>query len=276
MSYMNKTEFSFLCLPKWPAMFVYGKPVSEELAIEIILRTDSFMYSGSGGNNKEFNEAAVKVLGIPDPYEFMEEELDLKVSIINKAIENKEDVTELNKKRSTLHRLQLIAKLEHEIYLDKLGYLKDLSYINNNWMSSAFVFGPHGWIHPDGKIGYVDNIGKNPDPYEIYEEWELVAKEFPELDLKVSVLNCESGEINEVNSRVAFTLEVKSGQVNILNENPTIDWLANNVTAGRVNNLNIWQSLSHECYWNISEIENKILPIMNKVMSRRLKYLTER
>ena len=64
---MTKTiELKNMRLPKWPHMVVWGTPVTQEQAKDIIFRTDAFlthMSSYAGGNNHAWNAWANQTLG---------------------------------------------------------------------------------------------------------------------------------------------------------------------------------------------------------------------
>ena len=152
---------------KWPQMIVTGTPVTLEQAKEIIRRTDSFFRHGGGGNNQEYEKAVCKLLGI--------KRLD--------------DLWEIE---DTQQRMKAFSKQEEhtESRLKKWQYI-ETEYVYNSWISSCFVGGPHGWCHPDGTIGYIDNIGKWPSAEDVINEWSLIAKEFPFLDLIVKLVEDE-------------------------------------------------------------------------------------
>lgn len=120
-------------------MKVIGKPVSEELATEIILRTDNFFGYGYGGNNNSFNKEVRKLFGIKEHPKGMEGFDEWSESVEN--------------------------------CLKAIGHI-ETQYVENDWISCCFIYGPHGWMHPDGIIGFKDNVGKWPSVEEIYENWE--------------------------------------------------------------------------------------------------------
>jgi hypothetical protein len=80
-------------------------------------------------------------------------------------------------------------------------------YVTNSWIACAYIYGPHGWCHPDGVIGFVDNVGKWPTVKDILEEWTLLAEAFPFLDVGVTLMDrehCEDGGVPLVSIRVLY------------------------------------------------------------------------
>ncbi len=148
-------------LPKWPQMIVTGVPVTREQAEEIIFRTDDFftnLSKYSGGNCHEFNNFYREIAGI-------------------QPIAVKETF-------DWGFQYQLRSKLR----------FIDTGYVFNDWGSSSFIHGPHGWCSPEGVIFFKDNVGKWPTVISIFEDWSLIAEAFPFLDLNVTLMDGESSE----------------------------------------------------------------------------------
>lgn len=176
-------------LPKWPQMLVWGKSVTQEQAYEIIVRTDSFLISldeYSGGNNKRWNEWARNALG------FNSALAAIKLAAPDNAWQLRYDV---------VNRLMELS-----------GFV-DTAYVTNSWASSAFVFGPHGWCSPEGKIEYVDNVGKWPSAEDILSDWEKIANAFRYLDLTVTLMD---GEGCEEDRTALVSFRVLDGQVTVM------------------------------------------------------------
>ncbi len=179
---MTQEELLNKGLPKWPQMIVTGKSVTSDQALDIIFRTDSFLTDcdeWSGGNAKQFNNWYREISGLN-----------------NFRIENGGDSTDFKLLRPFWDKRQQ--------FLDSIGFIST-NYVHNSWGSCAFIFGPHGWCHPDGTIQYSDNIGKYPSVEEVLEDWTKLAVAFPYLDLNVTLMSDESGEdhkIPVVNNRV--------------------------------------------------------------------------
>lgn len=169
-------------LPKWPQMRVVGRNITPEQAKEVIFRTDEFMTDTcrySGGNNHEFNAAYRRMAGLD-------------------GLDSSDDF------QSMMGRFDIERKIR-----EKVGFI-DLSYIQNNWASCSFIFGAHGWCHPDGTLFYQDNVGKWPSMEVLTDDWSKVAVAFPFLDLHAMFM---SGESCEDGTQVVFSLRVLDGKV---------------------------------------------------------------
>lgn len=182
MTEQQKETLQKVYLPKWPQCYIYGETVTKEQALEIIRRTDNFFY-GAYGNNREFIEEAKKIV---KNFE------DLYPSWVN----------------------------EEEFHEDK--FVKDwgllrLEYLVNEWVSCCWIGGTHGWCHPDGTIWFEDNIGKWPHAEEIFIELEEIAKAFPFLKMRVTLMDGESPSFEGQHyPNPVITFEVKDGTVNIV------------------------------------------------------------
>ncbi len=154
-----------LGLPKWPQMRVEGHSITVEQAKEIIRRTDGFFtYPDWSGNDKAYCQRVMEKLGIP---------ATLKKSVVPG------DIGE--------------SWAAQDAWRTGWGFV-DTEYVKNNWISCAFIHGPHGWCHPDGTISYLDNVGKWPSVRSIYDDWTILATEFPFLSLIVVLMDKEEGE----------------------------------------------------------------------------------
>ena len=163
-------------LPKWPLMYVTGIPITKEQAKEIIKRTDNFLDGFPSGNNDPLIDAFSLELGIPRLDDFS----------------NYDEYS--------------IARDE---FKKKINFI-DLNYVDNNWFSSAFIEGAYGWCHPNGKIGYSYNIGKWPTLKEVYEDWRTIAKEFPFLDVGITLYN---GEDCDEKIKPLVSMKIKNGKI---------------------------------------------------------------
>lgn len=177
---MTKKEIQLLkrCLPKWPKMYVTGKDIQPDQALEIIRRTDSF-FSNFSGNNRTFNEAAKRILSLPDICSYRD------YSLYDEA----------------------------KTTWDKKWELLDCYYIQNNWISSSFFYGANGWCHPNGKIGFGTNIGKYPCSKEVYDEWTIIATTFPFLELGITLYD---GEWCDEDIKPVISFKIKNGKINIV------------------------------------------------------------
>jgi hypothetical protein len=164
-----------LKLPKWSQMLVSGKQVTVEQAKEIIFRTDLFLtdtFKYAGGNEREFN----------------------------KNYREKSKLVTIADNRALALQLRQNAKI---IYTN---------FVTNDWASSAFINGPHGWCSPTGEIKFVDNVGKWPTVTELYNDWKLLAEAFPYLDLTVTVIH---GEMYFVDAGPVVNIRVLNGMVTL-------------------------------------------------------------
>jgi hypothetical protein len=150
-------------LPKWPQMLVYGEPVTVDQAKEIIRRTDFFFFIPQHGNDPAYIRRVNRALGIPHE--------------------------ELGQRDPTLWE-------RHEEWREDWGFVST-EYVHNDWISCSFINGPHGWCHPDGTIGFRDNVGKYPSGEDILRDWCLLASEFPFVDLTVVMMDREESEEEE-------------------------------------------------------------------------------
>lgn len=184
MQAQQNESWKNVSLPKWPQMLVAGKPVTVEQAQDIILRTDDFLTDVSdyrGGNNHRWNAWAADVLG----YAGLKEKLG-----------------------------QNLWEFQSRLR-EALGHVST-EYVSNSWASCAFIYGPHGWCHPDGTIAHVDNVGKWPSAEEVHADWVRLAQAFPWLDLAATLMSEESsgGPDGEVGAPVV-TFIVKDGGVTV-------------------------------------------------------------
>ncbi len=177
----TKNYIANVYLPKWPQMLVWGTPVTPEQAMEIIRRTDTFFTSGYGGNNREFDNRAAAAVGMPYHDYGSTEKTDFHA------------FWEAQEKWRT-----------------DWGTI-DTEYVHNSWVSCAFIGGPHGWCHPDGKLHYTNNIGKWPDASEVFDDWAKLAAAFPFVDLDAVLMDREEGEDGP--KQVAVVFSIKDGEV---------------------------------------------------------------
>ncbi len=173
----NQDELLKLGLPKWPQMYTTGKPVSEDQAIEIIRRTDYFFRS-MGGNDEEFTNKIRTSVGMPI--------LDYRAG-----------------HEKAFHE----ACKTQDAWRQKWECLWT-SYVDNDWITCSYIYGPHGWMHPDGSVGFEDNVGKWPEAEEVLTDWKKIAKIWDFLDVGVTLM---SGEHCEDGTRPVVSICVKDG-----------------------------------------------------------------
>lgn len=167
-------------LPKWPAMVVVGNTITREQAAEILIRTNSFPPSI---NDDEWSAQIHEAFGIPlDDGTYSQPRWDA---------------------WDAMCRTFAILPID---------------YLHNSRIASAYVGGPHGWCDWNGTIftnSY--NIGKYPSVEDVRDEWKLILKAFPFLNLTCVLFDretCETGGVPIVsytvrNKRVTVTLSPK-------------------------------------------------------------------
>ena len=185
ITYHNNSDN--ISLPKWPAIVVKGDKISPELAAEIIIKTDTslpnFEYAS---NNHEFEKELNDIFGVP-------------------------------------YKIQLDHK-DYQSHFEKMNNLRKklnvlpLYYLNNDRILSSYIGGPSGWCNWNGEI-FINNIniGKWPDVQDVAEDWALISKTFPELNLRCQLYNGEHCEDN-VKPIVEFIVANEHVDVDIVNE----------------------------------------------------------
>ena len=161
--------------PKWPALLVDGKKVTQLQAYEIIIRTTSGYLSC---NDKAWEDLCRKIMGLPKhvwgaPHrpEFWEQE---------------------------------------QAAWKALGHI-DLEYLDNDRIMSCWIGGSKGWVDWNGRIFTANyNIGKWPSMEEVRQDWIKIAKAFPFLDLTSQLM---SGETCEEGIVPIAEFRIKDGKV---------------------------------------------------------------
>lgn len=186
---MDKENILEVNLPKWPGLIVKGKSVTKDQAKEILIRTDNF---GFYCNDRKWEKTINRLI-----FGHF-----LGVNSLNE---------ELKKEFNLNNRLE-VYDFKEELYIKKYRRIQDLCYLNNHRIASSWIGGTYGWCSWDGKIECNNyNIGKWPDAIEVYNEWVIIAKEFPFLNLKCQLLNSEISEDCEKIPVIEF--EIKKGKV---------------------------------------------------------------
>ena len=192
MGYLTlaEAEKKFCISEKWPCCIITGEPITHEQAMQIIWRTDSTMDAWSmnwKGNDQDWSEWFCKIMKAPKRSNYKGLEGDAFREAINKQGELCEHFNSL------------------------LGHI-DLEYLCNDQINSSYIYGPNGWCHPDGYIGYSDNIGKWPSIEEVYQELQTIVKAFPFLIMSVTIMDGENGYYEDS----VISYEVSNGEVKIL------------------------------------------------------------
>jgi len=176
-------------LPKWPALVVVGKPVTEQQAMAINVMTDRFSFCS---NDREFEKEIHKLIyGIDASWS---------------------DLTDAIKEKYKLEFNDAWDFKEKEAI--KYGVL-ELNYLSNSRILSSWVGGPHGWCNWDGTIGSSNyNIGKYPSVQDVYDDCVKLAEAFPFLEMKVQLMNQEASEDTEKMEAVV-EYSIKDGVVDM-------------------------------------------------------------
>lgn len=176
-------------LPKWPAMFVCGKSVTEKQAAEVLIRTDFNLPDFNGScNDQEYIKELNWIFKVPES-------------------------PRLNDRSDAGKEKWRVSLDKHYVSLSKLREkykTLDLEYISNHQIASCYAGGTHGWIDWDGDIASNStNIGKWPSVKEVHEEWIQVAKAFPFLNLRCVLFG---GEYCEDNIEPLVEFNIKDGE----------------------------------------------------------------
>lgn len=164
-------------LDKWPQMLLFGKPVTQEQASEIIRRTDGFLREGYGGNNHAYNEHVLNMLGL---------------DIVNWRNEEKiKEEYKLQGNEFSQLRYGLFTEWQEKEF--KTVYT---DYVYNRWIATAYIGGPTGWCNPNGELRFSENIGKWPSVEDVYRDFLTLAKAFPFIEMSTLLMSGESCEKN--------------------------------------------------------------------------------
>jgi hypothetical protein len=89
-----------------------------------------------------------------------------------------------------------------------------LIFLCNEWITSEYSKGPHGWCDWEGNIGcHYGNIGPNATVEWIEYEWKLIAYYFPFLSLRCQLFD---RDVNDVGRKPIVEYEVNKGVVKTL------------------------------------------------------------
>ena len=135
---------------KWPAMLITGEKMTEEQAIDIIIRTDEAVVNPNiytFGNNEDFGKQWAKLIDVRYDYD-----------------------------ESVYSRLECVNFVS-------------LEYLYNDLLGSRWIGGSTSWIWEDGSIFRFSNIGKWPSNEKVFDELKRIAQAFPYLKLKVTLFD---------------------------------------------------------------------------------------
>jgi hypothetical protein len=158
---------------KWPATLIWGDSIDPVEAMEIIRRTDyALSYPIYVCNDHSFNEKLTQLLWG----------------------RSSDDDDQSQAVRSALWDA-------HNDWLESFEHINELNHLNNHWVASSYISGPHGWVHPDGTIMQFQNSGKWPDCDEFNSDLDLIVKHFPTLKFNIAFWDMEMSTLLEQNVR---------------------------------------------------------------------------
>jgi len=201
-----------------PAMLVTGVSVPQEQASEIIRRTDRF-FRDLTSNDYPYLARISRKLRIPlwEDYErelrenpgYAAYEANLNALRGSDAYGAAVGGEHYDAYRAACSRYEEA----HRRWLSSWGYI-ETEYVRSDWISAQYIYGPHGWCHPDGTIGHIDQVGKGQIGEEIHRDWWILARAFPFLDLGVTLVRegLYDGEVDT--PQVGFL--VRGGQVQVV------------------------------------------------------------
>jgi hypothetical protein len=240
------TEEAFaFSLPKWPQMLVNGKDVTIEQTKEIIFSTDSNLINlyGMFSNDHKFADSFNDMVGYDNIGKIRS----------NKNYPNKYSIT---------HEIEIKVQTS-------AGFLST-NYVTNNWVSSSYVYGSPGWCHPNGKIHYVDNVGKWPNVEEIYSDWEMIAKRWVFLDLWVTIMD---SEMDTDDSKPLVSFHVKDGLITLYEG--TVEPHTHRPMGRNDSNFIFGPSIGIPLSW-VNEFINKVRPIVDESIEEVLAHHAEK
>lgn len=218
---------------KWPAILITGEKVTEEQAIDIIIRTDEAVANPSMftfGNNHDFGKQWAELTNV--------------------------DYDADSSKYSRLEKINFV----------------DLYYLRNTLLGSCWVGGSQSWIWEDGSIFKFSNIGKWPAVENVIDELVKIARAFPYLKLKVTLFDDEvqsdfyvnaqkivDADYEAVLDKALCSFTVENGAVTYHDE-PFKDHFNRDLIPASFNkeNENIWECyLSNEFLGKLCEEFNK-------------------
>ena len=220
---------------KWPAMLITGEKVTEEQAMDIIIRTDEAVANPNMytfGNNQDFGKQWAKLIDVRYDYD-----------------------------ESVYSRSECINFVS-------------LEYLYNNLLGSCWIGGSHSWIWEDGSIFRFSNIGKWPSTKKVFDELKRIAQAFPYLKLKVTLFDKEvmfdfyingqkiaDAAYEDVLDKALCSFTVENGKVTYHNE-PFKDHFSCDLIPESFNKKNPFIS---ECY-----VSNEFLEKLREEVVRRL------
>lgn len=154
---------------KWPGLLVWGEPVSEEYALEVIRLTDHAHVYNVSTNDHEFQrDFELLIYGSERDYANFHTDAYVRHAYW-KAIESA-----------------------------RFGFGSlELQHLHQEWIATCYAGGNNGWMHPDGTISNFKNFGKWPSVDEIQHELDMIVRAFPDLCMNLAWWDKEYSQIIE-------------------------------------------------------------------------------
>lgn len=181
---MSVSELTLLNrdLPKWPQMIVTGPRLREELALEVIRRTDTWFVHARGCNDHEGDRRLAQRFRMPHYCDF-----------------------EKDPPRQASHA-------HCERWKTLWGTL-ETCWAHNEWIASCNSGGPRGWCHPEGVLYYDDDVGKWQSIKALRADWQDLAAAFPFLALTVTLMSAGAAEVG---GQPVVSMRILEGQVTLM------------------------------------------------------------
>jgi hypothetical protein len=221
-------------LPKWPAVRIWGQPVSQDLAGEIVIRTSRMWADHGIGCDPLWKQKLCKLLNL--------DEIDW---------------------GSSTGAIRRAMKSWQDIQVDT-GIL-DLDLFCNVWLNHSPMFASRGWCSPQGAVRFDRNVGKWPTLEQIAGEWSKISQAWPSLNLEICVMN---GELCEQNISSVAVLNVENGQVQVHDPanyqflsrfgNPAVAWPTE-----------FEFDIAEHCSWSPDDVANKVRQIQRQLSGVR-------
>ena len=160
---------------KWPAARLIGPDVPQDQALEYIWKTDnSFVDPRYAGNDYIFRQKLQEWLGVEE---------------LSRSLEYWGLMEDLMRSRGQI----------------------DLDYFYSDWVACSYVGGPHGVVHPTGKVCLTKNFGKWPSVFNIEAELNVVANTFPWLEFDLGIWDGPDESNTDTSTPPDFAWKLKGG-----------------------------------------------------------------
>lgn len=146
---------------KWVPARIVGPNVTETQALDYVLRTDRSLIGDGFGNDRAFQGDLEKLIGNP----FSGDRDDWRQRM-----------------------------LWQDRFAAALGHVR-LQYMGSQWVSSAYVGGPHGVVSPKGEVRFAMNFGKWPHVEDVESDIAAISAAFPWLSFDLWLWDNSSEDV---------------------------------------------------------------------------------